>query len=70
MWPSDASLYYLMMFSDGANDAVTYILFYKVGQLFYVFFSSDLTVNIFPQFNKTYEVIFIFKSFFFNQVSI
>ena len=34
-------------------------------------FSSDLTINIFPQFNKTYEVIFIFKSFFFfNQVSI
>lgn len=46
------------------------ILFYKVGELFYVSFSSDLTVNISLQFNKTYEVIFIFKSFFFNQVSI
>lgn len=46
------------------------ILFYKVGELFYVSFSSDLTVNISLQFNKTYKVIFIFKSFFFNQVSI
>ena len=44
------------------------ILFYKVGELFYVFFSSDLTVNIFPQFNKTYEVIFIFKYFFQSSV--
>ena len=42
------------------------ILFYKVGELFYVSFSSDLTVNISLQFNKTYEVIFIFKSFFFQ----
>lgn len=41
------------------------MLFYKVGELFYVSFSSDLTVNI-----SLNEVIFIFKSFFFNQVSI